>query len=163
MNIILVGFMGSGKSSTAKFMARNYRFRFVDTDRLIEKKVGMTVREIFETKGENFFRSVEKDIICDSLVFCSNCVIATGGGFPCYFDNMKRLKKVGWVFYLELGFEIIISRVKNKTHRPLLDNIKEARSLYEHRIECYKEAHFVINASKTTKEVAEEIILKINS
>ncbi len=163
MNIILIGFMGSGKSSTARFISRNYSFRFVDSDRIIEKKLKMSVREIFENFGENFFRSVERDIISSNLFFCSDCVIATGGGLPCHFNNIELLKKIGWVFYLKLSFEDIINRVKNKKNRPLLDNIEEARSLFDKRASCYKNAHFIIDASRNTEEIARDIIFKISS
>jgi len=163
MNIILIGFMGSGKSSTARFISRNYSFRFVDSDRIIEKKLKMSVREIFENFGENFFRSVERDIISSNLSFCSGCVIATGGGLPCYFNNIEMLKKIGWVFYLKLSFEDIIDRVKNKTNRPLLDDIEKARSLFDKRTPCYENAHFTIDASRSTKEIALDIIFKISS
>ncbi len=163
MNIILIGFMGCGKSSTARFISKNYAFRFVDTDRIIEKKMKMNVREIFEKHGENYFRRLERKIITTNLSFCSDCVISTGGGLPCYFNNIEALKKIGWVFYLKLSFEDIISRVRNMTNRPLLDDTEKARLLYNERISCYENAHFFVDASKNVDVIAQDIISKISS
>ncbi len=162
MNIILVGFMGSGKSSAARFISKNYPFRFVDTDRLIEKKLKMSVREIFEKYGEKFFRAKEREIILTNLSFCTNCVVATGGGLPCSLNNMEELKKIGWVFYIQLSFEKIEERIKNRANRPLFDNHKEALELYNKRIPCYKEAHFIIDGLKDTQSIAKEIMSKIS-
>ncbi len=162
MNIILVGFMGSGKSSTARFISKNYRFRFVDTDKIIEKNMHMTIKEIFDKYGENFFRNLERKVIKTDLSFCNDCIIATGGGMPCYLDNMDMLKKIGWVFHLNINFNDIVSRVKNRAARPLLNDIEKAKLLYEKREVCYEKAHFHINANKSTKEIAKEIISKIS-
>ena len=163
MNIILVGFMGCGKSSTARFLSKQYGFRILDTDRIIEKKLKLTIKEIFKQKGESFFRKTESEIIRTNLSFCGNCVISTGGGLPCYLDNMEILKNIGWVFHLDMEFNDIISRVKNKTNRPLLENIESARELFEQRKSCYDKAHFRIDANQSTQRIAEDIMSKINS
>jgi shikimate kinase len=160
-NIILVGFMGCGKSSTARYIAKNYNYKFIDTDKLIEKKAKMTISDIFSTKGENYFRNIEKQIISTNLAFSQQCVIATGGGLPCHFNNITLLKKIGWVFWLNISFDNIINRVKNKINRPLLNDLEKAKELYEKRIGCYSKAHFSIDANKSTSEVAKEIISKI--
>lgn len=162
MNIVLVGFMGSGKSSTARFISKNFKFRFVDTDKIIERNTHTVIKEIFDKHGENFFRNLERTIIKTDLSFCCNCVIATGGGMPCHFNNMDMLKRIGWVFHLDIDFNDIVKRVKNRSVRPLLNDIEKAKLLYEQRKRCYEKAHFHIDANRTTKEIAEEIIYKIN-
>ncbi len=162
-NIILVGFMGCGKSTTAKYISKRYGYKFVDTDKIIEKRQKMSIKEIFEKKGENYFRMLEREIIDTNLSFCDRCVISTGGGFVCHFNNMKKLKKIGWVFWLNISFEDIIKRIGNRENRPLLQDLDKAKKLYDIRIKYYKQAHFSIDANDSLENIAKNIISKISS
>ncbi len=161
MNIILIGFMGCGKSSTAWKIHKQTGLRYIDTDRIIEKQEGMTIAEIFSKKGEKYFRNAENMVVNRYLKFCSDCVIATGGGLPCHSGNMEILKNIGWVFYLQIPFDEILKRAINKTHRPLFQDEKKAKILYLSRKECYSKAHFKVNANKSTDEIAKEILSMI--
>ncbi len=160
-NIILIGFMGSGKSSTARFLSKHYNLKFIDTDRIVEKNTGMTIKDIFQNKSEGFFRDAERRVISTHLRFCSDCVIATGGGMPCFFDNISELKKIGWVVWLNIDFEDILNRITNKANRPLLSDINKAKNLYNKRISCYSKAHFTIDANKPIDWVANQIVKNV--
>ncbi len=157
MNIVLVGFMGSGKTTLARMLSKKHGFRFVDTDKLIEKKERMTISEIFSLKGENYFREVERQVIDDELCFCDNCAIATGGGMPCFFDNMEKLKTLGWVVFLKAPFDVILDRVKGSSKRPLFKDVEKAKELYFKRIGCYSKAHFTVEVSGSKEKVLEKI------
>ncbi len=157
MNIILVGFMGSGKTTIARIISQKHNMRFADTDKLIEKKEHLTVKEIFDKKGEKYFRELERQLIKNEISFCNNCVISTGGGMPCFFDNMKNLKSKGWVIFLNIPFDEIVKRIKNTDKRPLFKNPEKARELYEKRIDCYKQAHFIINVENHKEKVVKKI------
>ena len=88
MNIFLIGFMGCGKSSLGKRLARRLNYRFVDLDEEIERQTGRSIAEIFSRDGENYFRQLEANIL-RQIEWSMPTVVATGGGTPCYFDNMK--------------------------------------------------------------------------
>jgi len=157
MNIILVGFMGSGKTTIARIISQRRSMRFVDTDKLIEKKECLTISEIFDKKGERYFRELERQVIDNEIAFCDNCVIATGGGMPCFFDNMEKLKEKGWVVFLNLPFEEILKRVKNSDKRPLFKDQQKAYQLYKERMECYRRAHFTIDVTNSKEDIAKKI------
>ncbi len=119
-NIILVGYMGSGKTSVGKCLAEKYGMKLVDTDRLIVENEGITINEIFATLGEGAFREMETGIIKTLQEDCCNTVISTGGGMPIKKENQELLKKLGKVVYLNASPEETYERVKNDTERPLL-------------------------------------------
>lgn len=117
--IILVGFMGSGKTTFGKQLALKLNYKFIDTDKEIEDLVGMSVKDIFEKKGETYFRVLESQLIKQLKV--KNTVIATGGGMPCFYDNMDCLNKIGVTVYLRFTVEELFERLKqDKVSRPLL-------------------------------------------
>ena len=166
MNIILVGFMGSGKTTLARMLSKKHGFRFVDTDKLIEKRECMSISDIFKLKGEGYFREVERCVIDEELRFCDNCAIATGGGMPCFFDNMEKLKMLGWVIFLKAPFDVIIERIKDSSKRPLFKDVKKAEELYLKRVKCYSRAHFTVEVSDSKDgvlEKIEEIVFRGNS
>ncbi len=160
MNVIFVGFMGSGKTTLARMLSKKHGFRFVDTDKLIEKREHMSINDIFRLKGEGYFREVERCIIDEELSFCDNCAIATGGGMPCFFDNMEKLKLLGWVIFLKAPFGVILERVESGSKRPLFRDVDKAEELYLKRVDCYSRAHFTVEVSDS-KEIVLERIEKI--
>jgi shikimate kinase len=123
--IYLLGFMGSGKTTHGKTIARMMGYDFVDMDRWIEETTGMTVPKIFNTRGEPWFREQERRAI-NELSKREHVVIATGGGAPCHGDHMALMKQSGLTIYLKLSPEALLSRLKvSKNKRPLLEGKSE--------------------------------------
>jgi shikimate kinase len=118
-NIILIGFMGSGKSSIGRLVARKLRFRFVDTDRIIVQRAGMEISRIFAGRGEESFRGLETEAL-SSLSDQKQCVIATGGGVVTQPRNLPLLNELGAVVWLTAAEEVIFDRVSRNRKRPLL-------------------------------------------
>ncbi|MCC6250876.1 MAG: AAA family ATPase [Bacteroidia bacterium] len=125
MVIFLLGFMGSGKTTYGKKLAKSLTYNFIDLDMAIEKEENASIAFIFETKGEEYFRTIEHQKL-KSLLTLKNTVIACGGGTPCFFNNIDLMNKYGLTVYLELKVDIIYSRLKqNKEQRPLIKQLKE--------------------------------------
>src|SRR3989338_7713935 len=119
MNIILIGFMGSGKSAVGQKLAKELTLDYLDTDQLIEKTEKMSINEIFTRKGESSFRDLETNVI-KTLRDYDNFVISTGGGMVLRPENVKMLKEIGLLVLLWAEPEVIYQRVKSETRRPLL-------------------------------------------
>lgn len=165
-NVILIGFMGVGKGSVAREIVKNSSFMAIDTDDLIESMENRRVKKIFEEEGENYFRSLEKDVSVWLEKSVKNTLISTGGGFY----RVKNLKKIGTVVLLDSPFEKIIKRIKDHPNakaklkkRPLLSDLKAAKELYKVRRPEYLElADIVIDVSeKTALECSKEILKKV--
>jgi shikimate kinase len=123
MLIFLVGYMGSGKTVLGRQLAAKLGYRFLDMDEMIEISTGYSVDAFFRKFGEPAFRLKERELLLDHLSEL-NCVIATGGGTPCYEDNMDRMNAAGVTVYLETGHDTILERLRGKINRrPLLDAI----------------------------------------
>lgn len=156
-NIVLVGFMGSGKSTIGKAMAKEWDFTFLDTDEYIEKEEGTTISDIFATKGEEYFRELETKTLKQLKTKCRRQVISVGGGTPLRPENRKLLKKLGYVIYLKVEPETVIERLKDDTTRPLLqrpDKENAIRELLEKREPMYKDAaHITIKTDKKPVDV----------
>jgi len=119
MNIILIGFMGSGKSSVGRKLAKDLGMDYIDSDELIEKTEKMKINDIFAKKGEAYFRGLETGVI-KTLEDYDNFVISTGGGMVLRQENVKMLKNIGPIVLLWADAEVVYGRIKNQTHRPLL-------------------------------------------
>lgn len=158
MKVFLVGFMGSGKTTIGKKLANYLTCDFIDLDKLIETKVGMSIVEYFELHGESAFRDLEREVL-QKTVFPENVIIATGGGAPCFGDNMSWMNENGLVAYLSLSPKALASRLENsKTDRPLIRNLKGdelegfiSAKLAE-REPFYNQSKFVVSASDLTAE-----------
>jgi shikimate kinase len=165
MNIVLFGFMGTGKSSVGKILAEKLGWAFFDTDAMIEKETGFTVPEIFSNKGEPAFRDLEsKTIALVSLM--DKAVISTGGGVPLREENVRELEKNGVTVCLTAKPENILKRLKLETdHRPLLkdgDPFLKIEALLSARRPAYAKArHQIPTDDLTPAQVAEKILLLV--
>jgi shikimate kinase len=119
-NIILIGYMGCGKSTLGKKLSFRERIALLDTDKMIEQRQKKTVSEIFEEEGETAFRQMETECLEEILNYTERYVIAVGGGLPLKEQNQKLLKRLGTVLYLRAKPDTIYGRLKNDTTRPLL-------------------------------------------
>ena len=118
--------MGCGKSTFGKKLAANIGSEFIDLDIQFEKMVGTSIREYFAEHGEEAFRKEESRIL-KTFDYPTNCVVATGGGAPCYFDNMEWMNKKGLTVYIQMSPAALAARLeKGKAKRPLLKNLNEA-------------------------------------
>lgn len=125
MLIFLIGFMGSGKSYAARNLSELLQIPFVDTDKAIEAAEGMTVKEIFEQKGEAYFRNLERAYL-SGLSPDQSLIVATGGGMPCFFDNMQVMNRKGLTIFLNRSRERALAQLlKGIEKRPLLQDKNE--------------------------------------
>jgi len=148
-NIVLVGFMGAGKTTIGKVLARKLDRRFIDLDREIEVNCAMAVSEIFRVHGEAFFREQERLTIRD-LLPQSNTVIATGGGVMLQPENVANLKKYGWMVCLAASADTIINRIGMDKTRPLLNapNREELIGKFlQERAQRYRLADFSVDTN----------------
>lgn len=121
-NIILVGYMGCGKSTVGRKAARALQFQFLDTDALIEKEEGTTIANLFEIYGEPYFRERETELLRKLCSEPKGNIIATGGGLPMREENRPLLKELGTVVYLKPSNDTLVARLSGDKHRPLLKN-----------------------------------------
>lgn len=160
-NIVLVGFMGTGKTVVGKQIAHDLGMQFVSTDELIEKKANMPIDDIFSKKGESYFRQLERETMME-VSANDFSVIDTGGGAVINELNVKDLKMQGVLFCLNATAEEILKRIGGEKHRPLLnvnDPLGEINYLLKKREPYYKRADYQIDTTgKSVKRVAEEII-----
>ena len=160
-NIILVGYMGTGKTAVGEALAERLDWDYIDTDDLIEEKAGKSIPSIFTEDGEPHFRDLETAVI-NKLEEKKNSVIATGGGAVLREENMNNMKRAGIVVCLEASPEVIFERTRKFTHRPLLqvpDPMAKIREMLEFRHPYYAKAPHSIDTSKLTiDEVVEKII-----
>lgn len=163
-NVVLTGFMGTGKSAAGKIIAKKLGLRFVDVDAEIEREQGITINEIFERHGESFFRDIESAEI-SRLADAGPAVIATGGGAVLREENIERLRKSGIIICLTAVPEVIFSRVGQSSNRPLLktnDPMTKIKDMLKTRQPYYNKADIIIEtSSKTPLETAEEVIQKV--
>jgi shikimate kinase len=166
-NIVLVGFMGAGKTTIGKLLAKSLDFSFIDTDEEIEKDEGISIAQIFEKKGEECFRELERDFINNFRL--SKCIIATGGGMPCHKDNMAKLKVLGTVLFINTPYDSIIERLKlNQDSRPLLKSSlgnekDELLSLFLKRQQIYMSSDLEVLGDSNPSFIVEEILKIVNS
>lgn len=151
MRIIFVGLPGSGKTTIGRQLARRLGVPFVDSDQVIEQRLGCSIRSFFAREGEDSFRDVEQQVL-DELSTQHDGVISTGGGAVLRETNRRHLHDRGQVIYLRSTPEDVFRRVRHDSSRPLLqveDPLTRLRDLYEHRDPLYREAaHFVIETGR---------------
>jgi shikimate kinase len=165
--IFLLGFMGSGKSTTGKKLASHLKWTFIDLDEKIENITGMKIRDIFSEKGEAFFRRTESEAL-QGMASESNVVISTGGGTPCFGDNMDFMLRTGLTVYLRMTPARLKSRLADSSdHRPLLTDIgKEDLEEYiagklSEREKWYSRAEIIIDGFNTDFSVLYSSVKKL--
>ncbi len=162
-NIVLIGFMGTGKSSIGRLLAGKLRYQFLDTDRLIIEHAGMNIPEIFARHGEAHFRDLESALL-ESLKGKSSRVMATGGGIVVREGNRPLLRELGFVVALTASEEVLFKRVSRNTNRPLLqtENPRETlRTMFAQRRDLYNEvAQVTIDTTDLTQEEVAQSILQ---
>ena len=171
MKIVLLGYMASGKSSIGKLLSKKLSMKFLDLDDYIINKEGMSIAEIFEKKGEVYFRVIENKYLKEVLNTKDQFILALGGGTPCYANNMEEINKGDTVsIYLQGKTKTMIDRlIKKKSKRPLIasladDKIPEfvAKHLFERRL-YYELAKITVEIdAKSKKEVAKELKKLLN-
>lgn len=155
-NLILIGFMGSGKTSLGVKLSYRLRMPVEDTDKLIERREGRSVNEIFVDDGESYFRQLETDLLRELAAKNGARIYSTGGGMPVKEENRGLLKKLGKVIYLRVSPETVYERLKGDSARPLLqcgDPLERIRELLEEREEAYAAcADVIIDADEADME-----------
>ncbi|WP_255249959.1 shikimate kinase [Polaromonas sp. AET17H-212] len=150
-HVALVGLPGSGKSTVGRQLARRLGRPFIDTDQVIEQRVGLSIREFFEREGEESFRDLEQSVI-DELTLGEPCVLSTGGGAVLRLANRQHLKQRTQAVYLHSAPEEVFRRLRHDRNRPLLqvpDPLARLRELYALRDPLYREsARFVVETGR---------------
>ena len=161
-NLVFLGMMGSGKSSIGHLVSKKLNLVFIDIDNLIEEEAGMSVAEIFEKKGEDYFRILEEKTTLKNLKKNSQVISLGGGGFV----NDKIRKEVlsnHFSFWLNWDKSVLLNRIKNSEKRPLVFNStnQEIKQLMRKRFKIYSKAKFKIDCNKLTKTEIVKKIIKI--
>jgi shikimate kinase len=159
--VFLIGFMGCGKSTKAKQLAAKLNCPVIDLDVVIVDQAGKSIAEYFETYGESSFRQLESETL-KTYPYPETCVVATGGGLPCFFDNMVWMKANGKTVYLHMEPAMLVSRLHNRQKRPLIKDMNDEQlSVFiegklEERDPFYTKAELIINAFDLDVETLEE-------
>lgn len=171
MILVFLGYMASGKSTVGKHVAEILNYSFIDLDAYIEEKEKMKVKDIFETKGEIYFRKIEHTYLKDIINEQKNCVLSLGGGTPCFYDSVDWLNTINNVItiYLKASIDVITTRLVNDTIRPLISHLKSkeeikefiAKHLFE-RSFFYNKAQIKLNTTDLSiEEISEKILLEL--
>ena len=161
-NLVLIGMMGSGKSTIGRLLSNITNLNLIDTDKLIEKETKLEIKDIFQKKGENFFRKIEEKIVLNSLKF-SNNIIAVGGGAFLNDKIREKIKNNCISVWLKCSEQTLISRIKNSKKRPKAYLLKDEDliKLINNRSKIYSKADYKINCDSLTKKEITNKILQI--
>jgi len=169
MIISLVGYMGSGKSHISKILSDKINFKLIDLDKEISRRNKLTIPEIFEKKGEIYFRKLERETLEEILATQEKIILSLGGGTPVYYNNMEIINNSSKSVFLRASIATLAERIsKQKEKRPLIAKISDenlpefiAKHLFERNI-FYNKAQFNINTdNKTPENIIQEIIEKL--
>ncbi|NPA14175.1 MAG: shikimate kinase [Aquificae bacterium] len=160
--VFLVGFMGSGKTTIGRLLAKKLKVPFVDIDEEIEIREGLKIPEIFALKGENYFRKLELEVLKEITLSLPSFVMATGGGLGANPRAMEFMKKHGTVVWLDIDFDTFLRRTSKDPNRPLLKRGEEKlKKLFEERKKVYSLADIKVKSQKsvelTLKKLLEEL------
>ena len=170
MRIFLMGFMGAGKSSVGKELARICNRLYIDADEIIERRAAKSINELFETEGEAHFRELEHELIQEIGEFYPDVVVACGGGMPCFNNTLPLINQHGLSVYLKLPPELLAERLKNESdNRPLLKDLSDSERLQfiqsklAERTPYYEQANVIIDVQKSDSitTIAQEIVLSV--
>ena len=164
MKIFLIGFMGSGKTTLGRKLAARMGYEFIDLDHKLEQQVELSIAEYFQIFGEDTFRQLESEVLKKTL-YPDNAIISTGGGLPCYFDNMDWMKANGKSVYIKLSPKTLADRLETgKEERPLLQD-KHGDALVAfieqklgERERFYSQASIIVDGLSLTAEKLEQVI-----
>ena len=167
MKIVLVGYMGSGKSTIGRLLSKKLNINFIDLDDYIERQLEKSISTIFEEHGEIYFRKMEHNFVKELMNKKDSFILSTGGGTPCYSQNMEVInsKSIN-VFYLKLSIVALVERLTlEKEHRPLIKNIETAempefigKHLFERSFYYQQATNSISCDNKTPDQVVAEII-----
>ena len=160
MKLFIVGLPGSGKSTLGVRLALRLKLPFLDLDQCIEQEAQQPIRDLFAQQGEAAFRQLEQRALREAMQH-QEMVLATGGGAPCFYDNMQVMNHNGTTIYLEVPIPVIVARMQGDqiTDRPLLHGMnrdhlaQEYTAKFEERLPVYRQAHIIVNQHTTTEEV----------
>jgi shikimate kinase len=161
-NLILIGMMGSGKSTIGSLISKKLNIKFIDIDNVLENDSKMKIAEIFEKRGEKFFRNLEEEITLKSLNSINNVISLGGGGF--INEKIRReVLKNNFSFWLNCNTQTLLNRIRSSKKRPLVFNLNDSElaELIVKRAKIYSKAQFKINCHKLTKAEIVKKILKI--
>lgn len=164
-NVVLIGFMGTGKTSTGKMLAAKLGAAFIDMDQKIEEEAGMSIPDMFARKGEAYFREQERALV-KRLAARRNAVISTGGGTVKNPDNVADFKKSGVIVCLSASVDAVLARTNRRGTRPVLDGAdqgdrrKAVEQLMAERRELYKQADYTIDTSELSPLLVVENIVR---
>ncbi len=164
--IFLIGFMGCGKSTISKLLAKKIKCQYLDLDQYIKKEQNCSIIDLFKFQGEAYFRQVESEALTHIVNLNKPFVIALGGGTPCFNNNLSTILNAGLVFYLKTPAQILLNRTQNnQSRRPLLKNktIDELKiyldKMLNEREVFYNKAHYIINTENLNREEITQCIL----
>lgn len=165
MNISLIGYMGSGKSTVGKLLASAIHYSFYDLDALIEKEINSSIADYFRDKGEIAFRKLEHELLQHTLTL-PNTVLSLGGGTPVYYNNMELINNSSYSVYLQTTIPTLTQRlVKEKSQRPMLQHLTDenlaefiAKHLFERRM-FYEQANFILSTKDWDEKTITNLLL----
>lgn len=166
MKIVLIGYMGSGKSTIGKLLSKNLNINFIDLDEYIASRLGCSISTLFKEKGELFFRKMEHKYMQELMDNKKPFVLSTGGGTPCYANNLELISAAtSNVFYLKLSITSLVERLLlEKEHRPLIASIPNAdvpefigKHLFERNNFYLKAKHVISCDEKSPEKIVAEI------
>ena len=167
MKYFLVGMPASGKSSLAKMISKEINIQFIDLDKEIETIEKKSINDLFNLKGEKYFRKIETEVLNSIIKSNDSFILATGGGTPCFNNNMKIINDNGVSIFLDINLNELENRLKKTKNRPLLNSYEEKnqilKKMYDERKSYYHESNYTIYDIKNQKKEILSIIRQLKS
>ncbi len=170
MKIYLIGFMASGKTTVGNELAHTLGYRFIDLDEYIENKYQKTIKQIFESKGEEYFRIIETEALKEVASFDGDFVVSSGGGTSCFYNNIDFMNQNGITVYLRMEVATLVARlIDEKIHRPLLwgknrDELNEyILRVLDERKKYYEKAQVIVDADNISPDDLARMIVTMTT